>query len=271
MTTKRASMAAGWEKWNGLHRVQWRPVNDWLLRNARVEAGMRVLDIACGTGQPAIPACELVRPGGRVVAVDSDPEMLAACNRLARIAGVDNLELREMDMHSLNFVEGSFDAVTIGFALMFARDPVRVMSEVRRLLRPGGRFAVAVWDEPKRNSLFATMMTALDALGPRPAPDPKAPGPFRLAAHGELQSVVRAAGFHDFTIESVPMPIESASLEDHWQMMVDMAAVLANAIADRSAEEVAKVKTALFEALAPHVTDGRVKLTATPLCASAAR
>ncbi len=266
--TKRPSMAAGWEKWNWLHRVQWRPVNDWLLRNARVEAGMRVLDIACGTGQPALLACELVRPGGRVVAIDSDPEMLSACNRLARIAGVDNLQLREMDMHSLNFVEGSFDAVTIGFALMFARDPVRVMTEVRRMLRPGGRFAVAVWDEPKHNSLFATMMTA---LGPDAAPDPKAPGPFRLAAHGELQSVIRSAGFADFTIEAVPMPIESASLEDHWQMLVDMAAVLANAIAERSPEEVAKIKTTLFDTLAPHVVEGRVKLTATPLCASATR
>lgn len=265
------SRAAGWEKWNGVHRVQWRPVADWLLRSARVEAGMRVLDIACGTGQPALPACEKVRPGGRVVAIDSDQEMLAACKRLAVIAGVDNLELREMDMHALNFPEGTIDAVTFGFGLMFAKDPVKVMSEVRRVLRPGGRFAVCVWDEPKRNPMFTSMTTALEALGPRPPPDPKAPGPFRLAAHGELQSVVRAAGFHDFSIESLPMILEFASLEDHWQMMSDMASVLANAIADQPADEVAKVKAVMFDALAPHVKDGRVRLPASALCASAER
>lgn len=270
MTAKR-SVAPGWEKWDGTYRTQWRPVMDWMLRHARVEPGMRVLDIACGTGQPAIPAAERVRPGGRVVGIDTDPEMLAACSRLARLAGADNLELHQMDMHALNFPEASFDAVTFGFALMFAREPVKVMLEVRRVLRPGGRFALAVWDEPKRNSLFTTTFAALEALGSRPPPDPKAPGPFRLAAHGELQSVIRAAGFSDFTIESVPMNIDPASPEQHWEMMVDTASVLNAAVAERAPEEVAKMKQALLDAISTHQHEGHVRLHATPLCATAMR
>ncbi|MBA2542480.1 MAG: class I SAM-dependent methyltransferase, partial [Deltaproteobacteria bacterium] len=234
------SMAPGWEKWAGRYRVQWRPVMDWLLRNARVDAGMRVLDIACGTGQPAIPASEKVRPGGRVVGIDSDPEMLAACSRLARQAGADNLELVQMDMHALNFPEASFDAVTFGFALMFARDAVKVMLEIRRVLKPGGRFALSVWDEPRHNPFFTVPLAALDVLGPRPDPDPKAPGPFRLAANGELQSVVRAAGFSDFTIESVPMNLDAQTPDEQWEMTLDMSSALRNALADKSDEDVAK-------------------------------
>lgn len=270
MTAKR-SVAPGWEKWDGPYRTQWRPVMDWMLRNARVEPGMRVLDIACGTGQPAIPAAERVRPGGRVVGIDTDPAMLAACRRLARLAGADNLELHQMDMQALDFPEASFDAVTFGFALMFAREPVRVMLEVRRVLKPGGRFALAVWDDPKRNSLFTTAFGALDVLGPRPAPDPKAPGPFRLAPHGELQSVIRAAGFSDFTVESVPMNIEPASPEQHWEMMVDTASVLNAVVAESSPEEVAKLKQALIDEVSQHLHEGRVRLQATPLCATAMR
>lgn len=264
-------MAPGWEKWAGPYRVQWRPVMDWLLRHARVDAGMRVLDIACGTGQPAILAAEKVRPGGRVVGIDNDPEMLAACSRLARQAGVDNLELAQMDMHALNFPEASFDAVTFGFALMFARDPVKVMLEIRRVLKPGGRFALAVWDDPKRNSFLTVTLDALDALGPRPAPDPKAPGPFRLAANGELQSVVRAAGFSDFTIEAVSMNLEVATPDEQWGMTLDMSSALRNALADKSDEDVAKVKAAMCEALGSHMHEGRVRLQATPLCATAMR
>src|SRR5688572_15172951 len=137
MTT---STAPGWEKWDGVYRTQQRPVFDWLCRAARLSSGMTVLDIATGMGQPAIPASERVRPGGRVVGIDIATDMLAGCRRLARNAGVDNLELREMDMHALQFADGMFDAVTFGFALNFARDPVRVMTEVRRVLRPGGWF-----------------------------------------------------------------------------------------------------------------------------------
>ncbi len=270
MTAKRPSMAPGWEKWNAHYRVQWRPIVDWLMRSAAVEAGMQVLDIACGVGQPAIPIADKVRPGGRVIGVDNDREMLAACRRLATIAGVDNLELREMDMHALQFPDESFDAVTMSFALMFAKDPVRVMSEIRRVLRPGGRFALAVWGAPARNAFFTTMFDALEALGPRPPVDPKAPGTFRLAPHGELQSVIRAAGFQDFTVEALPVSFYSASPEEHWQMVVDMAGPIATAV-ETSPEAAAKVKAALLDKLAEHVVEGRVKLTATPLCATAAR
>jgi SAM-dependent methyltransferase len=269
MTAKR-SVAPGWEKWNGPHRTQWRPVVDWLLRHARVDAGMRVLDIACGTGQPAIPAAEKVRPGGRVVGVDTDTEMLAACSRLARQAGIDNLDLQQMDMHALNFPEASFDAVTFGFGLMFAKDPVKVMLEVRRVLKPGGYFALAVWGDPKRNAMFTATARALEALG-QPAPDPKAPGPFRLAPHGELQSVIRAAGFADFSVESAPFHIDAATPDQMWEMMTDMNSVLSAALADAPPEVVAKSKQAFVDEAGTHLHEGRVHLPATPLCAAAMR
>jgi SAM-dependent methyltransferase len=268
--TKR-STAPGWEKWDGVYRTQWRPVIDQLCRAARLASGMTVLDIATGTGQPAIPASERVRPGGRVIGIDTDTEMLAACRRLARHAGADNLELREMDMHALGFGDGMFDAVTFGFALQFARDPVRVLTEVRRVLRPGGWFALAVWDEAPKNPLFTTAFEALASVVPQPPPDPKAPGPFRLAAKGELPSVLRAAGFTDFQVEAVPFTLESASPDTHWEMMSEMAPVLVNALAEQPAEVVAKVKDALLAKLSPFVVDGKPRLPVSALIASAAR
>jgi SAM-dependent methyltransferase len=265
------STAPGWEKWDAVYRVHWRPVMDRLCLGAGIATGMTVLDIATGTGQPAIPISERVRPAGRVIGIDSDQDMLAACRRLARNAGADNLELREMDMHALAFGDGTFDAVTCGFALQFARDPVRVLREIRRVLRPGGRFAISVWDEPVRNPLFTTAFEALVSVLPQPPPDPKAPGPFRLAAKGELQSVLRAAGFGDFTVEAVMFTPQSASVETHWEMMSEMAPVLVHALAEQPPEVVAAVKEALLAKLASFVVDGKVRLPASALVASARR
>lgn len=265
------STAPGWETWDAVYREQWRPVMDRLCLDAGIASGMTVLDIATGTGQPAIPVAERVRPSGKVIGIDSDTEMLAACRRLARKAGADNLELREMDMHALAFGDGTFDAVTFAFALQLARDPVRVLREIRRVLRPGGRFALSVWDEPARNPLFTTVAEAVASVLPQPPADPKAPGPFRLAAKGELPSVLRGAGFSDFTIESVSFTPESASIDTHWKMMSEMAPILVHGLAEQPADVVAKVKDALAAKLAPFVVGEKVRLPASALIAWARR
>jgi SAM-dependent methyltransferase len=262
------NVAPGWEKWAGQFRAQLRPAMDWILRAARIAPGVRMLDVATGVGQPALPACDRVRPNGRVVGVDTSSEMLAACRRIARQSGADNLELREMDMHSLAFPDESFDAVTCGFGLMFARDPVRVLSEIRRVMKQGAWFALAVWDEPARNPFFVSALGAL----PVPTPtDPKSPGPFRLAGHGELQSVLRAAGFGDFTIENVQMVIESASPEDHWQMVSETMPSVKGVLDGKTPDEVARVRDALIAAVAPYADRGKIRIGTTALCACASR
>jgi len=258
-------LAVGWEAWNATYSVHWRPVTEHLVRAAQISSSMTVLDLATGTGEPALVAAERVRPGGRVVGIDSSPGMLAVCRRIARAAGADNLELRDMDMQSLGFPDGSFDAVLCSFGLMAARDPVRVLAEVRRVLKPRARFAVSVWDEPSRNPLLTTVMGALPVV--RGEGVPVATDPFRLGLHGELPSVIRAAGFVDFTIESVPLVIQSPTVDDHLKMMAEMSAVV-NAAVTAGGDA---VRDAMAAAIAPFVEGGKVRIGATVLCATASR
>jgi SAM-dependent methyltransferase len=272
MTTANLSTAPGWEKWADWTLEQEKPVVDWLCRSAGLAPAMTVLDVACGAGQPAIQAAAVVGSGGRVIATDVAADMLAGCQRRARAAGVENLELRELDMHDLRTVgDASIDAVTFGFALMFSSDPVRVMSEIRRVLKPGGRFALCVWDERAKNPFFTTMFGAMAEVAPQPPPPADAPGPFKLAAPGDLERVIRAGGFIEVAVEPVPFVFEFESVEQHWEINRDMAAPLKRAAATLPTADVARLRSVLADALAPYTEGGRVRLLATALCATGRR
>jgi ubiquinone/menaquinone biosynthesis C-methylase UbiE len=257
--------APGWEKWAAWNEREQRPVIQWLVEHAAVRAGDTLLDLASGVGQPAI---EAARRGARVIGSDIAADMLAGCARRAKAAGV-TLELRELDMHDLRGIaDSSVDGVTIGFALMFSPDPVKVMREVHRVLSPGRSFALAVWDEPAKNPYFTTLFGALGQFVTMPPPRPDAPGPFRFAAPGELERVIRAAGFEHVTVEAVPCPYTFDSLDHHFDVAFDMAAPFKRAVGEMTPTQVAHLREVLATALAPFRTGDGYALLTTPLCAS---
>jgi SAM-dependent methyltransferase len=259
----------GGQKWNEWYRREWRPVMEGMVRESGAAPGHTALDVACGTGQPALLLARRVAPGGKVIAVDVAADMLEACTRLARAEGIDNLELRERDMHELHDIpSASMDAVTLGFALMFSPDPVRVVRELHRVMKPGARFALAVWGDAARNAFLNTMFGSIgQVLGSAPL-DPGAPGPNRLAPPGELEAVLRAGGFVDFRTEIVEMTLVSESRARHWEMFLDMGAPARRAIEAAGPELAERVREHLFAALGP---DEPVRVLATPLCATGTR
>jgi ubiquinone/menaquinone biosynthesis C-methylase UbiE len=114
---------------------------------ASVTNGERVLDVACGTGLVAFEAARLVGAAGRVTGVDLSGKMVAAAQRRAADLGVANATFQRMDAQKLEFPEASFDVVVCALGLMYVPEPVAALSEMRRILRPGGRMIVAVWGE----------------------------------------------------------------------------------------------------------------------------
>ncbi len=180
------------------------------------------------------------------------------------------LELSEHDVHDLGiFTDGSFDAGTCSFALMFSPEPVRVLREVKRVLAPGGRAALCVWDEPARNACFTTMFSAPREVTPIPAPLPDAPGPFALAAPGALQRVLSEAGFRSIEVESAAAPFEFESLAEHFEMSCDMAAPVQRAVSAMSVADVDRFSARLAAALAPYrLAADRLRVPATPVCAT---
>jgi SAM-dependent methyltransferase len=266
-----SAAAAGWERWGDWFDRNSGNLAGWLCDASAMKPGDSVLDLACGAGQPSTTAAVRVRPGGRVTATDLSPDMVAVTRRKAQTLGLDNLEAREMDMQALAFPDASFDAATCRFGLMFCPDPVKGASEIRRVLRPGGRFATAVWDVPAKNPFFTSITGVLGEFLPLPPPDPAAPGVFRLAPPGELERVLAAAGFSNVAVEARPITLTYGSRDEYWEIQTALAAPLRAAIASLSPEQVAELKARLFEALTPYLDGDAVRLAAVPLCASAVK
>ena len=215
--------AEGWKKNDERLRTVTAPVTQRLLGLAAIAPGSRVLDIACGTGQPAIPEAELVGSAGFVLATDMTPEMLDVARQNARERNLSNIEFRLSDGEMIDVPPGSFDAVTCRWGLMFMPEPVLCLSAAYRALKPGGRIAVAVWGPPERNPFFVLPMAILRKYVDVPVPDPNAPGVFALADRAKLQFIVEQAGFHDVMLEEMELPMaEYDSGTEYWQFTREM-------------------------------------------------
>jgi enediyne biosynthesis protein CalE5 len=266
-----SAAAAGWER-----SAEWFDRNsgaiaEWLCDAAAIRPGMHVLDVACGSGNPATTAAGRVGSEGRVIAVDLSPEMVAVTQRKAQRLGLTSVDAREMDAQALAFEDRTFDAVTCRFGLMFPPDPVRAAAEILRVLKPGARFATAVWASPAKNPYFTTIASVVAEFVPMPPLDLTAPGPFRLSPPGELERVLTAAGFRDVRVEPQPLTLTYESLEEAWRTQADLASPLRNALPTLAPETIARLKTRMFEALAPYMQGEAVKISAEPLCGSATR
>src|SRR5262249_22270646 len=121
----------------------------FVLRAARIVRGMRILDIAAGTGLSAEAALSAVGPTGHVTAADISPAMAEKARE--RLGEARNASVLVEDAQALSFSDETFDAVVCNLGLMFFPEPARGLSEFRRVLRPGGRAAVSVNTVPERS------------------------------------------------------------------------------------------------------------------------
>ena len=136
--------------------AQWAPR---LVAAASLSPGMRVLDVACGTGVATIAAAEAVHPAGRAIGVDVNPSMLAVARRK-----VSHADWHEAAAEALPFDNEVFDAAVMQFGLMFFSDQTTALREMWRVLRPGGRMVVAVWASLAHAPGYAAATSLLERL-----------------------------------------------------------------------------------------------------------
>lgn len=177
---------------------------------AAVKPRDAVLDVACGTGVVAREAARrLGRTGGKVVGLDCNDGMLAVARRFA-----PNIDWRLGQAEDLPFEDDAFDAVTCQFGLMFFEYRIAALKEMWRVLRPGGRLAVATWDRLEQSPGYAAMVALLQRLfGQRAADALRAP--FAIGDPGMLAALAEDAGITGATIETRDGIVSFPSL-DAW-------------------------------------------------------
>ena len=183
--------------------ARWGPV---LADAARLSAGDRVLDVACGTGAATLAAVARVGPTGSVTGLDPNPDMLA----VARGKGAP-VDWRDGVAEALPFPDASFDAVVSQFGMMFFTDAAGAVGEMLRVLRPGGRLAVAVCDAVERSPGYGELAAMLERLFGREVADAFR-APFALGDPERLRAIMAAAGARDAVVARHEGTVRFASI-----------------------------------------------------------
>jgi enediyne biosynthesis protein CalE5 len=206
--------AGGWRKWNDLIDSYASPISERLVELAGVESGSRVLDVACGYGEPALTAARVAGPEGRVVATDIAAEMLAYGRERAAAAGADNIEFVESAAVSLDFPADSFDAALSRWGIIFEPDAEAAAGKIRGFLKPGSRIAISSWGPPERVPFLALpMRTAMQRLNV-PPPPPGTPGPMSRPTPDAIGGLLEGGGFSDVEVEETEVIFELDSAEE---------------------------------------------------------
>jgi SAM-dependent methyltransferase len=182
----------------------WGPVIAGL---AGIAAGQRILDVACGTGVLACAALQRVGPGGSVVGLDANPQMLEVAGR--KHANVSWVQGRA---EAMPFAEGEFDAVVSQFGFMFFDDRPRALREMMRVLRPGGQLAVAVCGTLAHSPGYAALATQLQQLFGTAVADAFR-APFALGDSGLLRSLCHQAGIAGAQVKGYAGTVRFASID----------------------------------------------------------
>jgi ubiquinone/menaquinone biosynthesis C-methylase UbiE len=198
------------------------PTQMWIaeqgLRRAGLRAGMRLLDVAAGSGALSIPAARL---GARVLATDQSAAMLRLLDARARREGLA-VETRVMDGHALGLDDDSFDIAGSQFGVMLFPDMPKGIREMARVVRPGGRVLMNVYGDPHEIEFLGFLVGAVQSVRPDfhgPPMDPP-PLPFQLADPRRLRKELAAAGLKDVEVETVTETTEHATGKDLWEWLV---------------------------------------------------
>jgi ubiquinone/menaquinone biosynthesis C-methylase UbiE len=263
-------VAPGWGRHADAMREQRMPSSIWMVEQLGLQPGQTVLELAAGTGDTGFLAAELVKPGGRLISSDASNAMLEVARARAEHQGIDNAEFRRLELEWIDLETATVDAILCRWGVMLCVDPAAALHEMRRVLRPGGRIAVAAWDLPERNPWMTTPGRALMKLGLMAPPDPSAPGPFRMSEPGLLQRMLEDAGFVEVLVESVELPHRFANLDQYVEEQLAMSAMFSGEYEKLNERERAAVRSEIESLTAPfRGDDGTLRLPGRTLCAAA--
>lgn len=266
------AVAASWGRHADQVEQRSAPLNALMIEAVAPVPGDAVVELACGAGGLGLGIADRVAPGGRVVLSDVAPPMVAiAAARAAQVDADVEIDVRVLDLEGIDLPDASVDVVVCREGLMFALDPARAAGEITRVLRPGGRLAVAVWGPRERNPWLGVLADAVQEELGSPVPPPGVPGPFSLGAPGVLADVLAGAGLEQVQVEEVALPTHDASFADYWQLRTDLAGPLKSLLARLSTHQRDAVRETVRARLSQFETSAGLTIPGLSYLASARR
>ena len=262
--------APGWAREREAFQRDAMEVSRWMIEAADLQPGHTVLELAAGPGDTGLMAAELVRPGGTAIITDNSEGMLEAARARAKEVGATNVEIRPMEAEWIDLPTASVDAVICRWGYMLLADPETALRETRRVLRPGGRVALAAWAGPEDNPWLALMGRTMTERGLVEPDPPGTPGPLAFAEPGVVEELLDAAGFEDVEVAPLDFAFHAPSLDDWWEHAIRTSGRFSRVVAGLSPADHYALRDAVDAAYAPYVQDdGSLEIPARALMAAA--
>ena len=203
----------GWDKasvyYENLWQAQLKPAQDKLLHFAKIQPGEKIIDVACGTGLTSFRALDATGKNGFVAGVDISDKMIEIANEAAKKIDKANVKFERMDAEELKVGNDEYDAAICALGLMYVPDPINALKEMHRVLKPGGRCAVAVWGK-RSNCGWAEIFGIVD----KRVSSEVCPMFFNLGNERMLEKSFEAAGFSNIHTERIHSSLYYNSAEE---------------------------------------------------------
>jgi len=264
------AIALTWERRRAEIEEVATPVREWMLRGLRPREGDTILELAAGIGDTGFEAAAIVGESGRLITSDLSSAMLGAARRRGAELGLDNVDYRVIDAERIELANDSVDGVLCRFGYMLMPEPAAAFAETRRVLRAGGRLALAVWGPIERNPWIAIVGISLGQRGHIPPPEPPpAPGPFSMGSPERVESLLRNAGFSEVRTEEREGRFTFADADEYLDLIADTAGPIALTLQGLEEADRAAVKADVEDSLRRFAAVGGYELPCVALCAVA--
>jgi SAM-dependent methyltransferase len=253
-----------WDKYRDIIRAMFMPLTHALIEDARIVKGRTVLDVAGGSGEPSLTIAETVGPSGSVTCTDFAAEMVEVAKAAAARRGITNVTFRQCSADSLPFADNTFDVAVSRLGAMFFPDPLAGLSEMLRVVKPGGSVGLVVWGAAELNPFFSVTSEVVSRYvepAPEEAPiDDTGPGAFRFAESGKLAGLLKDAGAVEVRERILKSEVAApVALEDYWEMRSEISDTLRSKLASLSDEQRAQVAKEVQHAAAPFFPNNQMK------------
>ncbi len=219
-----------------------------------LQRGMRLLDVASGSGALSLPAARL---GAQVVAADISPAMVAHLKQRARAEGLTNVQAYVMDAHALDLEDDTFDVAASQYGVMLLPDLPRALREMKRVTRPGGNIVLIAFGPPAQVEFISFFVSAMQAVIPgfSGLPMDPPPLPFQVADPQKLRQEMEKAGLTDVLVQTVSQGLAFRSAQHLWNWVTNSNPIGAAWVAGLTQRKVLEVQKVLENMLRERAGD----------------
>jgi len=253
-----------WKKWDDLNMSLLKPMGNEIISIINPQGVDVVLDIAAGTGEPGLTIATMLK-GGKVIITDLSEDMLEIARENAMKRDIKNIETRVCDVCALPFADNTFDAISCRLGFMFFPDMLLAAKEMIRVVRPGGKIAVSVWNVLENNFWITAILGVVNRHIELPATVPGTPGMFRCTEDGLISDLFLQAGLKNCQQKETSAKMNFKTADVYWSMMTEVITIVVSALNKVDAEMKENIRKEVFQELNQKFPNGNLLMDSSAL------